>query len=567
MAIIRLICAAVVLLAVSGSPANAGPFEQLRAAYAARDAGAATLAYGPDAEVVYRYAGVPEERHRGRAAIEASFAALFAQLDPAVAPDLNFRTVRQEGNRLSGFYRLRLGAGITSYGTFEVELSADGLFARDVSSDAAITDFEGAAGAVMLGAADETLERTYYGRMAGRYRLTEACDLVVTQSVVRLFARDTCTQMWRGLARESGLQWTAGHRVLPDEPAVSYAFVGRGEGAGGKVTIKDGADGVTADRIDRYHVEPVSFAAGDGVRLAGDLYIPTGPLQPRPAMVLVHGSGPQDRNGYASIIGVLADSLAAGGRVVLTYDKRGTGGSGGDWTHAGFEVLADDAVAAMAWLSERPEVDPARIGLGGSSQAGWVAAVAIKRGAEPADVFLLGAAGIAMTVAEQNLYNTEARMRCSGLPEQSVNLVLDQQRAFFAFLRDRRAGAALDALTRRAATDPALADWLMPDSRVDLTAGDWFSVLDVDFDPLPVWRAYRGHLVTVFSDRDDSTPTSLAAARIADRAPSVVLTDTQHLGLVTTDICKGELADLDRFNPELFQQLEAFARRGATAAP
>ena len=138
-----LICVALAL-AVLASPARAEPFEQLRAAYAARDAAAAALAYSSDAEVIYRYAGAPEERHVGRAAIEASFAALFAQLDPAARPDLSFRLVSQQGSRRSGFYRLRLGADLVLYGAFDVELSADGLFARDVSTDATADDFEGA---------------------------------------------------------------------------------------------------------------------------------------------------------------------------------------------------------------------------------------------------------------------------------------------------------------------------------------------------------------------------------------------------------------------------------------
>ena len=566
MVILRLVCAAIAL-ALCVSSAKAEPFEQLRAAYAARDAHAAALAYAPDAQVIYRYAEVPEERHVGRAAIEASFAAFFSQLDPDLAPDLNFRIVQGDGNRRTGFYRLRLGAATTAYGAFDVELSPDGLFARDVSTDATIIDFEDAMGAVVLGAADETLDRGYYGRLAGRYQRTAACDLVVTRSFVRLFVRDTCTNTWRGLARESGLHWTAGLRVLPDQAAAGYVFAGDDAGRSARLTMTAESVELTAARIERYGIEEISFLADDGVRLWGDLYIPVGPLQARPAIVLVHGSGPQDRNGYASIIAVLADALAASGRVVLTYDKRGVGASGGDWSRASFEVLADDARAAMAYLAGRPEVDRTWIGLGGSSQAGWIAATAVARGAAPADVFLLGAAGAATTVAEQNLYNTEVRMRCAGLSEPAISLALDQQRAFFAFLRDRRQGAVLDELTQLAGADPALADWLMPDSRVNLSAGNWFSVLNIDFDPLPVWQGYRGHLAVIFSDRDDSTPTSLAKSRISGRVQPTELLDSQHLGLVTQDICRGELTDVEKFNPALFQHLDAFARRSPAAKP
>ena len=46
----------------------------------------------------------------------------------------------------------------------------------------------------------------------------------------------------------------------------------------------------------------MTFQGFEGVTLAGDLYVPTGPTRPRAATVLVHGSGPQDRHGYGSIM-------------------------------------------------------------------------------------------------------------------------------------------------------------------------------------------------------------------------------------------------------------------------
>ena len=108
--------------------------------------------------------------------------------------------------------------------------------------------------------------------------------------------------------------------------------------------------------------------------LVGTLFLPNGPQKKRPGIVIVHGSGPQDRNGYASIIALLADNFVRGGAVVLTYDKRGVGQSSGDWATASFKSLADDARSGMAFLRSRPEVDASHVGLAGSSQAGWVAA-------------------------------------------------------------------------------------------------------------------------------------------------------------------------------------------------
>jgi hypothetical protein len=70
--------------------------------------------------------------------------------------------------------------------------------------------------------------------------------------------------------------------------------------------------------------------------------------------------------------------LAAHGVGAFVYDKRGTGGSGGEFT-ANFLQLADDAAAAAQMLAERSEVDPQRIGFAGFSQGGWVAPLAAAR--------------------------------------------------------------------------------------------------------------------------------------------------------------------------------------------
>lgn len=552
------------LFIAATSAAQAEPFSALRVAYAARDAEAAAAAYTPTARVTYRYAGTPEERHDGTKSIAASFKVLFDQIDATDRLDLNFRETSRIGNRVQGIYRLRIGRTQTSFGRFDVILDASGKFASDLSTGAGRADFEEASGSVMLEAADETLDRGYYAQLSGRYRLPDGCTLAVTRSTVRLFVRNTCTDEWRGLSRQSGRNWTAGDKVLPDKAISSYRFAPIIDGASPSLDVIDATGSRIATRIATYRAEDISFKSADGTMLAGTLYLPGKGTVPKPASVMLHGSGPQDRDGYASIIAVLADQLAAAGRVVLAFDKRGSGGSGGDGERAGFGVLAADARAAMAFLANRAEVDRDRIGLAGSSQAGWVAAKAIADGALPSDVLLLGAAGTALTVAEQNIYNTETRMRCQGVAAGDIALALKQQRAFFEFLRKPATSAKLDALTAEARLRPALGDWLFPDSRTtDRSAAAWYVVLDPFFDPLAVWKRYRGKTTLLFSQFDDSTPTPRARARlkrIGKAAP--VFAGAQHLGLATSDMCKGELADFNRFAPGVMSSIAKFANDG-----
>ena len=141
---------AFMLLLGCGSPAQAEPFSELRAAYAARDANAAAAAYATDAEVVYRYDGAPEERYRGTQPIASSFKALFDQVDPKDQLDLNFRETSRAGNKVQGVYRLKIGKAQASYGLFDVVVDATGKFVSDVSTSASLEDFEEASGAVML---------------------------------------------------------------------------------------------------------------------------------------------------------------------------------------------------------------------------------------------------------------------------------------------------------------------------------------------------------------------------------------------------------------------------------
>lgn len=539
------------------------PFARLSQAYRNRDAAAAASIYTPDAALIYHYNDVPAEQHVGTAAITGSFRDLFARIDLDLPVDLNFRVTARSEAGAEGFYRLRFGAGAAAYGRFNVTFGADGRFATDTSTSATLADFEEASGPVLVAPDDEVLDRAYYAALTGRYRLPDGCDLVVTRSIVRLFLRNSCTGEWRGMTRVSGREWTAGDRVRSDTVSARISFAGRD--APDTITLTSGERDITGRRIPSYRTEEIAFRSADGTLLRGTIYLPIAPAGTgarRAATVMVHGSGPQDRDGYASIIAVMADELAAGGRIVLAYDKRGSGQSEGDSDRAGFDVLAEDALAGVRALAARTDVDPARIGLAGSSQAGWVAAEAVKREPGVADVLLLGAAGSAMTVIEQNLYNTRVRMGCAGIPPADIDLALEQQRAFFAFVADPAKAAPLDALTAAGNARPGLADWLFPDSAsTDLTGGQWFTVLAPDFDPRPVWRAYEGRKLFLFSEHDDATPTAIAMERSANDGGEVrLLPVAQHLGLLASGPCKAELTDVAAFAPDLFEAIARFAK-------
>ncbi len=102
-------------------------------------------------------------------------------------------------------------------------------------------------------------------------------------------------------------------------------------------------------------------------------------LRPLPANIprsfWSHGSGAENR----AFILPFARFLVRRGMAVLGYDKRGVGGSTGDWQTASFDVLAGDVVAAFEYLKTRPDIDATQVGLLGVSQAGWVMPLAAVR--------------------------------------------------------------------------------------------------------------------------------------------------------------------------------------------
>ena len=117
------------------------------------------------------------------------------------------------------------------------------------------------------------------------------------------------------------------------------------------------------------------------------------------------------------------------GLAVLTYDKRGVGESTGTYVNVGtarsiemFGLLADDALAGVHAIKDRPDVDASRIGLGGASQAGWITPLAASRSRAVAFVVILS--GPAVTVGEEMEYSRLAGAdpgSIKGLPDAEID--------------------------------------------------------------------------------------------------------------------------------------------------
>ncbi len=116
-----------------------------------------------------------------------------------------------------------------------------------------------------------------------------------------------------------------------------------------------------------------NFAAH--IQLAGTLSLPNGE-GPFSAVVLISGTGHNTRDEDVwdhKVFLVLADALTRKGFAVLRYDKRGVGGSSGEYDAATTADFASDAEAAVAWLKTQSQIDASRIGVLGHSEGGIIA--------------------------------------------------------------------------------------------------------------------------------------------------------------------------------------------------
>jgi len=172
-----------------------------------------------------------------------------------------------------------------------------------------------------------------------------------------------------------------------------------------------------------YKVEEVAFSSGN-VTLAGTLTLPETERETLfPAMVLMTGSGPQNRDeevvlGFP-IFRLIADALTRQGIAVLRYDDRGVGQSTGDHSAATIQDFAADGRAAVAYLASRNDIDASRIGVLGHSEGALYAAM-LGADADSGVAFIVSLAGTAVAGTEAILHQNRIAMEASGLPEAYI---------------------------------------------------------------------------------------------------------------------------------------------------
>lgn len=195
-----------------------------------------------------------------------------------------------------------------------------------------------------------------------------------------------------------------------------------------------------------YKAEDVAFSSAPGVRLAGTLITPPG-SGPFPAVVMVTGSGAQNRNeellGHKPFL-VIADYLARHGIASLRYDDRGFAKSTGKFAGATSADFADDAQAAVEFLRTQPRIARDHVGIIGHSEGGLIAPIVAVRSRDVAFIVLL--AGPALPGDSIMLMQQELIGKANGAPQALLDRSAEANSRLFAAVKAARDSA--DAVAR-----------------------------------------------------------------------------------------------------------------------
>lgn len=315
----------------------------------------------------------------------------------------------------------------------------------------------------------------------------------------------------------------------------------------------------------------------DGARLAGTLTVPPG-AGPFPAVLLITGSGPQNRDeeilGHKPFL-VIADHLSRSGIAVLRVDDRGIGESTGDLASATTETFAGDAVAGVAFLAAQPQIDAGAIGLLGHSEGGIVAAMVAAESDAVAFIVLL--AGPALPGSELMVIQLEAVQRAIGRPEDNIARQLVAQRRL---LELAGAGADLPALTEAVAELTRIQVAAIPeeqrpstedlDPAIEAQAAQlmapWWRFF-INFDPRTALRRVRCPVLALNGGVDTQVPAAanlsgIGAALQDAGNPDVTIEELEglnHLFQTARTGSPSEYADIEEtFSPRALELITAW---------
>ena len=266
-----------------------------------------------------------------------------------------------------------------------------------------------------------------------------------------------------------------------------------------------------------YNEEEVSYRnQHDNIKIAGTLTLPRSDGK-FPAVLLITGSGPQDRNetvaGHRPFL-VLADHLTRNGIAVLRVDDRGIGGTDLGSLSATSENLAGDVLAGVNFLKQRKEIDSSMIGLLGHSEGGMIAPMVAARSKDVSFIVLLAGPG---QCGEDVIYaQTELIHKAQGTHPDTINHFISLARRINAVVKTETDQKRIEPRINDeiAAYDQTLEEpqkkLFAPAARANkaimpLYQTPWYRYF-ITFDPTPVLKQVKVPVLALNGEHDLQVP-------------------------------------------------------------
>jgi pimeloyl-ACP methyl ester carboxylesterase len=395
----------------------------------------------------------------------------------------------------------------------------------------------------------------------GTYRFSDGEIIDIARSEGNTFRWRKFDGTTGALHEKQDGSWTStmGWTDRPDGHSASFTHCATGE-----IEFDD----KKAHRV-LFDVTDTVFDGHGGIKLAGRLVLPKG-SDPVPIVVLVHGAERESaRESYALQRLLPAENVGA-----FVYDKRGTGGSDGKYTQD-FDVLADDAVAALREAKRIARTRCARIGYQGGSQGGWIAPLAATRASVD---FVIVSFGLAVSVIDEDQEEVALEMRLKGHSQEEISKALEVASAAEVVFESgfTKGFERFDAVRAKYRNEPWYKDlhgnythFILPYTAAEARAKFKDSLPGTPFryDPMPTLRAVEIPQLWILGEDDLEAPSAETSRRvktlIVEGKPiTLALFPHAEHGMTEYEIASNGERVSTRYAPGYFAMMRDFARTG-----
>ncbi|MCH5222796.1 MAG: alpha/beta fold hydrolase [Muribaculaceae bacterium] len=313
-----------------------------------------------------------------------------------------------------------------------------------------------------------------------------------------------------------------------------------------------------------YLSEEVSFpSALDGADLYGTLSLPSQEIADIPVVLLVSGSGTQNRDEEIfehKPFAVIADYLARNGVASLRYDDRGFDKATGLSPNPTTQENAMDALGGINFLKEKGFT---KIGIIGHSEGGLIA----DKIASESDIidFIIEIGGPAVPGDSILIFQNEFLLKDGGLPDEYIAMYIDAMKGIFESQKDVNPipfdESNYEIFSKSGLANPVLAPLArnLKENFVDLAP--WLKYF-INYNPVSDLKKILVPILMIYGENDTQVPPSLNVPVLKQDFPEInvkVYPQLNHLMQHSKTGKITEYADIEEtISPEVLEDIKDF---------